>query len=263
MIGAVDIGNTNITFGLIHDSHVIHSWRLSTAANRTADEFFLVFDQLIHSIQISAADLHGIAISSVVPDQSEPVNISTRMLCGKEPFIVRPGIRIDMKIHYDKPQNLGADRLVNAYAAKKRYGFPVIVIDMGTATTISVIDGEGHFQGGMICPGVKAMYDTLHHSTSLLPRLPFSQPEHLIGHSTVSCIQSGVFWGYCALIEGLVTRIQHMISGNPVLVATGGIGYQIVPFLKTIHHFEPELILIGLEQLFYLNQNCDPSCVTW
>jgi type III pantothenate kinase len=264
MIYAIDIGNTNITAGIVRNKIVLCSWRLSTHPHRTSDEFSLVISQLLASSQISHQQISSSIISSVVPHMIEPVRSSLSHLFRNDPFIVQPGIRLNLNIHYNKPQDVGADRIVNAVAAKVLYGFPVVVLDFGTATTFCVIDDQGDYIGGAIFPGIQTLSSALSMSTALLPRVAFKDPGRVIGNSTQTSIQAGLFYGYADMINGMIKRILSTLDEKTKVIVTGGLAGLFCSMSGRIDIFEPDLTLIGLELIHELNSgNEDVKGMVW
>ncbi|MBN1553010.1 type III pantothenate kinase [bacterium] len=261
MIFGLDIGNTTITAGIIHRSKVSHSWRLSTDVNRTSDEYALLIRQLINSIP--DIEIEGSVVSSVVPPVLTGVVKSLKNVFGKEPFLVQPGITLSFDILYNKPQDVGADRIVNAVAAKRLYGYPLIVVDFGTATTFCVLNGNGNYCGGIIFPGINTISNALYDKAALLPRIALEKPQKVIGISTISSIQSGLFFGYLDMINGLIHRIHNEQKDITKVVATGGLAEMYFEYSELITDLEPHLTLIGLEDIVNLNMEPCPEHFVW
>ena len=209
MLLAIDSGNTNIVFAVFDsDGGVRGEWRSSTDANRTADEFGIWLEQLMKSEGIERADIDAAIIASVVPATLFALKTLCRKYFDCDPQVIREdGIELGLELLVERPDDVGADRLVNAVAAHERYGGPLIVVDFGTATTFDVIDVKGNYVGGVIAPGVSLSLEALHMAAAQLPRVAIKRPDDVIGTSTVPAMQSGIYWGYVGMIEGLVRRI--------------------------------------------------------
>ncbi|MEK9754236.1 MAG: type III pantothenate kinase, partial [Rhodospirillaceae bacterium] len=225
MLLAIDSGNTNIVFAVFDaDGEVRGEWRSSTDANRTADEFGIWLEHLMALASLKRADITDAIIATVVP----ATLFSLKTLCRKyfdcEPLVVGdPDVDLGIGVKVERPGEVGADRLVNSVAAHAKYGGPLIVVDFGTATTFDIIDGEGAYIGGVIAPGVNLSSEALHRAAAQLPRVAVERPEKVIGRSTVPAMQSGIFWGYVSLIEGLVGRIRKELGQDVDVIATGGL----------------------------------------
>lgn len=261
MILAIDIGNSTITAGLVCGNTVQARANLSSDIRKPA-AFAAFFSTFITGSDRNEREIEAAAVSCVVPTLLDPVTLCLRKLLGKESFIIQPGIKVGMQIHYDPPGSLGSDRLVNAFATRILYGYPAICIDFGTATTFGVLNREGDFGGGAILPGLKGFSRVLPETTSLLPETAFEKPPGIIAGSTIHNIQSGLYYGYISMIEGLVGRIRQELSGRPTVIATGGNAEMIKDTTPVIDLYDSNLILLGLEQLYRYNQ--DPlSEIIW
>lgn len=250
MLLAIDSGNTNIVFAVFDGTEVKGEWRSSTTAERTADEYGVWLSQLMTIAGMSRDDIDATIIATVVP----ATLFSLKTLCRKyfscEPLVVgEPNVDLGLSVLLDRPEEVGADRLVNAVAAHERYPGPLIVIDFGTATTFDVVDGAGNYCGGAIAPGPNLSLEALHLAAAKLPRVAIGRPRTVIGKATVPAMQSGVFWGYVGLIEGLVQRIQDEFGAPMTVVATGGLAPLFKDATKVIHHIDPDLTLRGLLEI--------------
>jgi len=255
MLLAIDVGNTHITVGLFRDKILKHTWRLNTHRHYTADELGVHFLNLLATRNLDASMLGGVCIASVVPSLDEPLKTMSRTYLRQTPVVVGPGTRLGIKNLYKKPEEVGADRLVNAVAVHALYRKPVIVVDFGTATTFDCISAKGEYLGGAICPGLELAGEWLATHTAKLPRVAFqSAPAKAIGKTTKESLQSGLFWGYIALVEGLLQRLRKEMSGSPVVVITGGLSSLIGPHVKTATRIAPDLTLEGLRLIWEMNR---------
>jgi type III pantothenate kinase len=251
---AIDIGNTNTVFGLFLKSRLVRSWRVTTVRDRTADEYGLLFRELLNLAGFPDAALEGVAVSCVVPPLLPAIKEMAHTYFRCEPFVVQPGIKTGMPILYEHPQEVGADRIVNSIAGYSKYGGPCVVIDLGTATTFDAISGKGEYVGGIIAPGIMVSAEALFQRAAKLPRVEIKEPEEVIGRNTVSAIQSGIFYGYLGLIEKIISLMQEEMGENTITVATGGIAPLIARRTSRIRHIDPDLILNGLQILFEMNR---------
>lgn len=254
MLLAIDSGNTNIVFAVYDGETVRGEWRSSTDPERTADEFGVWLMQLVAVENIQRSDINAAIIASVVP----ALVFSLKTLCRRyfhcEPLVVGDdGVDLGLNIILDRPEEVGADRLVNAVAGHKFYKGPLIVIDFGTATTFDVVDGEGNYLGGAIAPGINLSLEALHMAAAKLPRVAVERPKQVIGKATVPAMQSGVFWGYIGLIEGLVTRIKAEFGSPMTVLATGGLAPLFAESTTVIDHLDPDLTLRGLLEIHRRN----------
>jgi type III pantothenate kinase len=256
MLLAIDSGNTNIVFAMFDSDgeKVRGEWRSSTDTNRTADEFGVWLTQLMAMEGLNRQDVDACIIASVVPAVVFALKTLCRRYFGCEALVVGDeGVGLGIKILLDRPEEVGADRLVNAVAAHKFYKGPLIVIDFGTATTFDVVDGSGNYCGGAIAPGINLSLEALHTAAAKLPRVAIGRPRTVIGKATVPAMRSGIFWGYVGLIEGLVKRIQTEFGSPMTVVATGGLAPLFIEVTDVIHHLDPELTLRGLLEIHRLN----------
>ena len=255
MLLAIDSGNTNIVFAVFGNDGTIHTkWRSSTDGNRTADEFGIWLEQLMQLATLKREDISSAIISTVVP-----ANLYTlKTLCKKyfqcDPLIIgEPGIELGINIEIDRPDDVGADRLVNTVSAHQRYGGPLIIVDFGTATTFDVVGSNGSYQGGIIAPGVNLSLEALHRAAARLPRIAVERPERIVGKGTIPAMQSGIFWGYISLIEGLVFRIRKEYENEMPVIATGGLSPLFARSTDVIEKTDKELTLKGLYTIYQLN----------
>jgi type III pantothenate kinase len=254
MLLAIDIGNTNITFGLLEKDTIKGTWRMSTAIHRMPDEYANIMLSMMERQGIDTKGIDDVVICSVVP----PLLIIFEEVCKrylkKKAMVVEAGVKTGMRIDMDDPREVGPDRIVNAVAAYHLYGGPVIVIDMGTATTMDVVSKDGKYMGGAIAPGVAISTEALFTRTAVLPRIDLTLPKKAIGRNTIAAMQSGVVFGYIGLIEGIVFRIQSELNERARIVATGGYSLLIASGTNVIEIVNPDLTLIGLRLIHELNQ---------
>lgn len=250
---ALDVGNTNTTVGLFEGEELRTRWRLSTLPERTADEVGLWLRQLLEWEGVDPKRLAAVAISSVVPPLDPRLEEGVRRYLGCDPFVVRPGIKTGMPLRVDAPQELGADRLCDAVAAYRRYGGPCVVIDFGTAVTWEVVSASGEYLGGAIAPGPGVTAEALSSRTAKLPRVALEPPPRVIGKGTVDSIQSGLFYGYLGLVEGVTRRILAEL-GPATVVATGGFAASVSAHTDLVDEVAEDLTLEGLWLLWSRNR---------
>jgi len=250
MLLAIDVGNTNTVFAL-HDGETWRAqWRASTDSERTADEYAVWLTQLMALDGLSGADIDDGIISTVVPQSLFHVRNLFRRHYKIEPIIVSEASAVGVDVRVTHPSEVGADRLVNTVGAYVKYGGPLIVVDSGTATNFDIVGADGAFEGGIIAPGVNLSMQALHNAAAKLPRVAIQKPPHVIGKDTVTAMQSGVFWGYIELIEGLIDRIQEEYGSPMTTVGTGGIVSLFEGATDKIHHFDRDLTIRGLYELY-------------
>ena len=254
MILAVDIGNSNIVVGCIDSEKTYFVERLSTDRAKTDLEYAINLKIILDMYHISPEDLEGGIISSVVPPISSVVKRSVEKILKKEALLVGPGIKTGLNIKIDNPGQLGSDLVVDAVAAIYEYPTPLIVIDMGTATTMSAIDKAGQYLGGAIIPGLRVSLDSLTTRTSQLPRVSLEAPRHAIGKNTIECMKSGAILGNAALLDGMIDRFQEELGGDATVVATGGLIPFIAPHCRHRILCDDKLLLKGLWILYQKNQ---------
>ena len=249
MLLAVEQGNTNTTFALHDGARWIAQWRTATDPARTADEYAVWLHQLLSMQQMTLAAIDDCIISSVVPQSVFNLRNLARRYLKVEPLVVGENVELGIDIRIEKPSEAGADRLVNAIGGFIRYGGPLILVDSGTATTLDVVGADGGFEGGLIAPGINLSMQALHSAAARLPRIAIARPAHVIGRGTVEAMQSGVFWGYVALIEGLIDRIRAEYGAPMQAIATGGVASLFEGATTRIDAFDPELTLRGLLEI--------------
>lgn len=253
MVLAVDIGNTNIVIGCIEGERVCFVERVSTNLANTELEYVVEFRTLFELYQIGMEEITGSIISSVVPPLNNIVRAALEKMFHKVPMVVGPGVKTGLNIMMDNPGQLGSDLVVNAVAGLHYYGAPIVMIDMGTATTISVVDDKKSYIGGMILPGVKVSLDSLVNRTSQLPRISLEAPKKVIGRNTIDCMKSGIVMGQAACLDGMIERIFDELGYEAPVVATGGLSGSIVPYCKKKIICDNELTLKGLGIIYRKN----------
>lgn len=253
MILAIDIGNTNIVIGCIDNEKTLFVERLSTDATKTELEYAISFKNVLELYHINPEELSGSIISSVVPPITNIVRDSVVKITGKKVMIIGPGIKTGLNILMDNPAQLGSDLVANAVAGIHEYPVPLIIIDMGTATTISVIDKNKNYIGGMIMPGIRVSSDTLTQRTSQLPKISLEAPKKLIGTNTIDCMKSGIVHGNAACIDGMVSRIQKNLGQKATVIATGGLAKTIIPLCDAEIVLDDALLLKGLNYIYLKN----------
>ncbi len=253
MILAIDIGNTNIVLGCIDGERVCFVERVSTNLAKTELEYVVEFRTLLELYRIGVEDITGSIISSVVPPLNNVVKTGLEKMFHQTPLLVGPGLKTGLNILMDNPAQLGSDLAVNAVAGLHYYGAPIIMIDMGTATTISVVDEKKNYIGGMILPGVKVSLDSLVNRTSQLPKNSLEPPKKVIGRNTIDCMKSGIVMGQAACLDGMIERIYDELGYEAPVVATGGLAGSIVPYCKKKIVCDNELTLKGLGLIYYKN----------
>lgn len=242
---AVDVGNTNTVLGLYEEGKLRRHWRLTTRRDATSDEIALSVQGLLGSLSPGLSP-RDVIVASVVPSLGFPIRQAFRQLFGLEPVFVVPGIKTGMPILYDVPQEVGADRIVNAVAAHARLGGPCVVVDFGTATTFDVVTARGEYAGGVIVPGIAISAEALFEKAARLWRVEIRRPEKVIGKTTAGSIQSGLYFGYLSLVDGVIDRIAREIGARPRVIATGGLAELFGGGSERIEEVDPLLTLTGL-----------------
>ncbi len=250
----IDVGNTNTVLGLHDGADLKIHWRLTTRREQTADEYGILVRNLFATSGYEPARVEGVALASVVPPLTSVLVALSKQYLGHEPLVVEPGVRTGMPILYEPPGDVGADRIVNGVAAFAAYGGPVIVVDFGTATTFDVVTKKGEYVGGVICPGVGISADALFQRAARLPRVDVRNPGKVIGRSTVGSIQSGLYFGYASMCEGIIARIRAELGEPARVVATGGLAQSLAPDIPSIEAVDPVLTLTGLRLIWERNR---------
>lgn len=257
MLLAFDIGNTNIVIGLFQGDVLTNHWRIMSDRQKTYDEYGLLLEQLFQSCDFSCNDVDDIIISSVVPNLTDVFRSMCERYFQIIPLVVGNGLKTGMSIRYDNPKEIGADRIVNAVAAIEAYGAPLIVLDFGTATTFCVINDKKEYLGGAIAPGIGISLNALVEKTAQLPKVEMIVPEKVIGKTTVNAIQSGLLYGYCDLVDGMVRRMIAELgyhAEDVTVVATGGLAEIIHAHSETIQQVDQMLTLKGLLTIYKRNE---------
>jgi type III pantothenate kinase len=256
MLLAINANNTNTVFSVWDGEALKGAWRAATDARRTADEYVVWLDHLLGLEGLARRDLDGVIVASVVPEANFNLLTLCRRYCNSEPLLVgEPGVVLGAKALVDRPEEVGADRLVNTVAAHDRFKGPLVVVDFGTATTFDVVDQDGNYCGGVIAPGINLSLTALHMAAAKLPSVTIQRTVQVIGKHTVACMQSGLFWGYIGLVEGLVTRIKQEFGAPMAVVATGGLAPLFNGATAVIEHTDPNLTLWGLRLIYERNRN--------
>jgi type III pantothenate kinase len=254
MLLAIDIGNTNLTIGLYEGEELAWHWRLATDHDRMPDEYGLQLLGLLNHASYHVSDLKGIALASVVPQLIGRVTRACREYLKQEPLVVDAGVKTGIRIRYDDPKAVGADRVCDAVAVMKLYGGPACVVDFGTATTFNAITKDGDYLGGAITVGVNLAAEALYTHAAKLPHMDLQRPPSVIGRNTIHAMQSGLLFGYVSMVEGMVTRFRSELGSDMKVIATGGLAEIIAKETSVIQVIAPWLTLDGLKIIWNINQ---------
>ncbi|MBN8657351.1 MAG: type III pantothenate kinase [Anaerolineae bacterium] len=254
MLLTIDIGNTNLTLGLYEGDKLGAHWRLATDHNRMPDEYGLQFLGLLQNANKTLKDIQGISVASVVPPLTGRVVQACREYLKQEPLVVDAGVKTGIKIRYEDPKAVGADRVCDAVAVMKLYGGPACVVDFGTATTFNAVTKDGEYLGGAITAGINLAAEALYTRAAKLPRIDLQVPPSVIGRNTVHAMQSGLLFGYVSMVEGMVSRFRAELGGDMKVVATGGLAEVVAHETKVIDIIAPWLTLEGLRIIWEINR---------
>ena len=254
MLLAIDIGNTNLVIGCFQEDRLVFKARIATDSTRTSDQYGVEIKNMMEAYGVQVSDIEDCIISSVVPPVFNSVKTGVIKVIGKQPMVVGPGLKTGLNIHVDVPSQVGSDRIVIAVAALAEYEAPLILMDLGTATTLEVVEPNNLYMGGVIIPGVRVSLDALTSRAAQLPGISLDKPKTVIGKNTIDCMRSGMMYGTAAMIDGLVERMEAELGHRCTLVATGGMAQFITPLCKREIILEKNLLLKGLNILYKKNK---------
>lgn len=254
MLLAIDIGNTNLVIGCFQGDDLKFKARIATDRSRTSDQYGVEIKNMMEAYGVQLSDIDDCIISSVVPPVFNSVRTGVWKVIGKQPMVVGPGLKTGLNIHVDVPSQVGSDRIVIAVAALAEYKAPLILMDLGTATTIEVVEPENTYLGGVIFPGIRVSLDALTSHAAQLPGISLDKPRHVIGKNTVDCMRSGMMYGTAAMIDGLVERMEGELGHECTLIATGGMAQFITPLCKRKIILDKNLLLKGLNAIYKKNK---------
>ena len=254
MLLAIDIGNTNLVIGCIKDDEILFKARIATDRLRTSDQYGVEIKNMLEAYGVQIKDIDDCIISSVVPPVFHSVRTGVMKIIGKQPMVVGPGLKTGLNIHVDVPSQVGSDRIVIAVAALAEYKAPLILMDLGTATTMEVVEPDNVYLGGVIFPGVKVSLDALTSRAAQLPAISLDKPKQVIGKNTVDCMRSGMMYGTAAMIDGLIERMEQELGHRSTLIATGGMAQFVTPLCKREIILEKDLLLKGLNIIYKKNK---------
>ncbi|WP_353094373.1 type III pantothenate kinase [Tissierella praeacuta] len=257
MLLVIDVGNTNIVFGVYDDKELLYDWRIATERDRTSDEYGLLFEQIFRYHGLNPREVNNVIISSVVPPLMHTLPAMSIKYFGIDPIVVGPGVKTGMNIKYDNPREVGADRIVNAVAAYEKYGGPLIIVDFGTAITFCAVSKEGDYLGGAITPGIKISAEALFMRTAKLPKVELAKPDKVIAKNTTNSIQSGLVFGYIGMVDYIIEKMIHEMGEREDtvnIIATGGFSNLIASESKYVNNIDKMLTLEGLKIIFERNK---------
>ncbi len=254
MILTVDIGNSNIVIGGVEDDKIVFEARLRTDSTKTSDEYCVDLKSLLDVYGVEKSAIEGSIIGSVVPQVLNSMQTAIKKLTGKTSLVVGPGLKTGLNLLVENPSQTGADLVVGCVAALREHKPPMIIIDMGTATTMVVVDKNGAFIGGSICPGVRISLDALTNRTALLPGLQLDQPKQAIGRNTIDCMRSGIMMGNACMLDGMIDRMEEELGYKTTVIATGGIARFVIPMCRTPMIYDKDLLVKGLAILYRENK---------